>query len=127
VTEIHNAACLCGAITIRVTGPLGRVDACHCNQCRKQSGHYWVSTDLARDAVEITGEEHLNWFQSSAKVRRGFCRTCGSFLLWDAPGRSRLAIAMGAFAAPTGAQIGKHIFTVDKGDYYVIADGVPEE
>lgn len=125
--EIHDAACLCGAVSIQIAGPLGEVDACHCSQCRKQSGHYWASTDVAREAVTIKGADHLNWYQSSAKVRRGFCATCGSFLLWDVPGRARIAVAMGAVAGPTGAQIDKHIFTADKGDYYRIADGVPQE
>jgi hypothetical protein len=59
-------------------------------------------------------------------VRRGFCRTCGSFLLWDVPGRSRLAIALGAFDGPTGTQLEKHIFVGSKGDYYRIADGLPQ-
>jgi hypothetical protein len=125
--ETHDAACLCGAVTIRVTGPLGEIIACHCSQCRKQSGHYWTAADVPRDAVTITGADCLSWYQSSEKVRRGFCATCGSFLLWDVPGRARLAVAMGAFAAPTGVHIDKHIFTADKGDYYEIADGVPQE
>jgi hypothetical protein len=126
-SESHAASCLCGAIQIRVDGPLGEVDACHCSQCRKQSGHYWASTDIERERVTISGDDNLSWYPSSEKVRRGFCRTCGSALLWDVPGRTRIAIAMGAFAAPTGARIHKHIFTADKGDYYDIGDGVPQE
>jgi hypothetical protein len=125
--EKHQARCLCGAITIAVTGPLGETDACHCSQCRRQSGHYWASCDIERERVTIAGEDQLTWFQSSAKVRRGFCRTCGSALLWDAAGRSRIAIAMGAFDSPTGARLHRHIFTADKGDYYDIADGLPQE
>lgn len=125
--ESYHATCLCGAVTIRVTGPLGEVDACHCSQCRRQSGHYWASTEIERDRVSITDGGALRWYQSSEKVRRGFCGTCGSFLLWDVPGRACIAVAMGAFAAPTGARIAKHIFTADKGDYYDIADGVPQE
>lgn len=124
---VHQAACLCGAVQIAVTGDLGPVDACHCSQCRKQSGHYWASTDIERERVTITGAENLTWFQSSEKVRRGFCQTCGSALLWDVPGRSRIAIAMGAFAAPTGVQIKKHIFVADKGDYYDIEPGPMQE
>ncbi len=48
-------------------------------------------------------------------------------LLWDVPGRSRIAVAMGAFDAPTGTKLAKHIFTADKGDYYAIADDAPQE
>jgi hypothetical protein len=95
--------------------------------CRKTSGHYWASTDVPRDKVTIQGEDHLSWYRSSEKVRRGFCRTCGSALFWDVDGRSRLAIAMGAFNAPTGTHLEKHIFVADKGDYYEIKDGLPQK
>ncbi len=59
-------------------------------------------------------------------MRRGFCSTCGSVLFWEPIGRDKIAIAMGAFDAPTGTHLEKHIFVADKGDYYDIADGVPQ-
>ncbi len=126
MSEHHTGSCLCGAVRITVEGPLGPPDACHCSQCRKQSGHYWASTDVDRDRVSIEGADQLTWYQSSEKVRRGFCKTCGSFLLWDVPGRQGLAIAMGCFDAPTGTALHMHIYTADKGDYYTIADGLPQ-
>jgi hypothetical protein len=33
---------------------------------------------------------------------------------------------MGAFDAPTGTKLEMHIFVADKGDYYDIADGLPQ-
>lgn len=33
---------------------------------------------------------------------------------------------MGAFDSPTGTQLGKHIWVADKGDYYAIGDGLPQ-
>ncbi|WP_446325673.1 GFA family protein [Blastomonas sp. CACIA14H2] len=92
---MHTGSCLCGAITFTVSAPLKGPDACHCGQCRKQSGHYWASTDVKRSDLSITGEEHLRWYQSSPKVRRGFCDTCGSFLFWDPPHRDSMAVATG--------------------------------
>ena len=74
----------------------------------------------------VRGEDKVSWFQSSPRVRRGFCATCGSFLFWDPPRRDSIAIAMGAFDTPTGARLVEHIFTADKGDYYEIADGLPQ-
>ena len=124
--EHHAGSCLCGAVRIAVDGPIPPPDACHCRQCRKQSGHYWASADIDRDRVTITGTDNLTWYQSSEKVRRGFCKTCGSFLLWDVPGRKGLAVAMGCFDAPTGTALHMHIYTADKGDYYTIADGLPQ-
>ena len=124
--ETHSGSCLCGAVSFQINGELTAPDACHCSQCRKMSGHYWVSTNVMRDAVTITGLDQVKWFRSSEKVRRGFCQNCGSSLFWDVDGRSRLAIAMGAIDQPTGTHLAKHIFVADKGDYYDIVDGLPQ-
>jgi hypothetical protein len=113
-------------VSFEIEGPLGEVDACHCGQCRRWSGHVWASTDVKRSAVRIEGEEKVSWFRSSDKVRRGFCSVCGSALFWAPLGQDRIAIAMGALDAPTGARLAKHIFTASRGDYYEIADGLPQ-
>ncbi len=126
MTEIHFGRCLCGAVSFTVEAPLGAPDACHCRECRRQSGHYWASTDVPRAAVTITGADALRWYQSSERVRRGFCGTCGAFLFWDVSGREKIAIGMGAFDTPTGTALAHHIFVAEKGDYYTIADGLPQ-
>jgi hypothetical protein len=123
---MHKGSCLCGAVTFQVEGDLPPPDACHCRQCRKHSGHYFASTDVPRSALTISGEDKLAWFQSSEKVRRGFCSVCGSSLFWDPVFRDWIAIAMGAFEEPTATQLKMHIFTAEKGDYYGIADGLPQ-
>ncbi len=68
---MHKGSCLCGAVAFEVAGELPPPNACHCNQCRKQSGHYWASTDVARSAVTIHGEDQLSWYRATEKVRRG--------------------------------------------------------
>jgi hypothetical protein len=123
---MHKGSCLCGAVNIEVRGELPTPDACHCSQCRKQSGHFWASTDVPRAFLAIHGADHLTWFRSSEKVRRGFCSVCGSALFWDPIGRDTIGIAMGAFEKPTGTKLGVHINVADKGDYYDIADGLPQ-
>lgn len=126
MTTVHKGSCLCGRITFVVTGELEPPDACHCVQCRKHSGHYFASTDVPKAAVAISGQEHLTWYHSSAKVRRGFCSTCGSSLFFDPPAREWMGIAMGAFDTPTSTHLKMHIFVAEKGDYYEIADGLPQ-
>lgn len=123
---MHKGSCLCGAVSFEVAGELHPPDACHCSQCRKASGHYWASTDVAESDLTVHGAENIRWFASSEKVRRGFCGACGSTLFWDPIFHPRIAIAMGAFDAPTGTHLGMHIHVADKGDYYEIADGLPQ-
>ena len=123
---MHKGSCLCGAVRTAVEGRLAAPDACHCSQCRKQSGHFWASTDIPKSALKIEGEETVTWYRSSGKVERGFCSTCGSFLFWKPLEGDYIAIGMGAFETPTGTHLEKHIFVADKGDYYEIADGLPQ-
>ena len=126
---MHTGSCLCGAVTFEVDADLPAPDACHCTKCRKHSGHYFVSTDAPREAVTIHGVEHLTWYESSEKVRRGFCSRCGSSLFFDPLDQTKhawIGIAMGAFDPPTRTKIAKHIFVANKGDYYDITDDLPQ-
>lgn len=123
---MHMGSCLCGTVRFTVAGDLPPPDACHCSQCRKQTGHFLASTDVLKTALTIDQTEALAWFMSSENVRRGFCRTCGSTLFWEPLNRERIAVAMGAFDTPTGTSLGHHIFVADKGDYYAITDGLPQ-
>lgn len=123
---MHSGSCLCGAVKFTVSGELKAPDACHCSQCRKQSGHFFASTDVPRASLRVQGSDKVTWFASSEKVRRGFCSQCGSNLFWDPVGASWAAVAMGAFDSPTDVKLAKHIFVANKGDYYEIADGLPQ-
>ena len=123
---MHKGSCLCGNVSFEISGDLGAPDACHCSQCRKASGHYWASTDVPETALMVHGADNVTWFKSSEKVRRGFCATCGSNLFWDPIHHDSIAIAMGAFEQPTNVKLAVHIFVKDKGDYYDISDGLPQ-
>lgn len=124
MADPQTGGCLCGRITYRVTGPLRPVVACHCNQCRKTSGHFVAATSALREDVVIEGEPH--WYASSPTAKRGFCPTCGSPLFWDPAEGDRLSIHAGSLDTPTGLTTAGHIFTAEKGDYYQIVDGLPQ-
>jgi hypothetical protein len=126
IAPLYKGSCLCGAVRFEVRGPLPAPTACHCTQCRKHSGHYEASTDVPRGAITIHGSESITWYPSSQKARRGFCSTCGSSLFWDPVHKDWTAIAMGAFDGPTDVKLARHIFVADKGDYYDITDGLPQ-
>ena len=121
---MHHGSCLCGAVRFQINAELKAADACHCQQCRKQSGHFFASTNVARDALTIQGEASITWYQSSEKVRRGFCQHCGSFLFWDPIHKEWTAVAMGAFDTPTQTHLEMHIHVAEKGDYYELSDGL---
>jgi len=121
---MHDGSCLCGAVQVTVNSDLPKPNACHCKACRKQTGHYGASVDLPDTAIEIAGKEHVRWYRSSEKVRRGFCSICGSTLFWDPIHHDWTAVAMGVFDGTTDTNLSMHIFVSEKGDYYEIADGL---
>ena len=121
-----SGSCLCGGVSFEISGELPGGVACHCGQCRKQSGHHWASVHVPRDTFSLTSDSGLAWYAASDKARRGFCGTCGSMLFWDPSDEDALSVSLGALDTPSGATLVKHIFTADKGDYYEIADGLPQ-
>lgn len=126
---MFKGSCLCGAVKFEVEGSLSSPDVCHCSQCRKWSGHILASTDVKRSALRIHGSECLSWFHSSEKVRRGFCSTCGASMFFDPLDKEKhdwIGISMGVFDTPTETQLALHIFVAEKGDYYQITDGLPQ-
>ncbi|GGA84006.1 aldehyde-activating protein [Brucella endophytica] len=125
-SERQTGSCLCGAVRFETNGPLRGILYCHCTQCRKQSGHYFAATNVADDDMRIDGAENINWYQSSEKARRGFCRVCGSVLFWKHDELDNVSVMAGAFDKPSGLHGEMHIFTADKGDYYSIDDGLPQ-
>lgn len=97
---MKTGSCLCGAVSCVVAGELGAPDACHCVHCRKHSGHYFASANVAREALEFTGQENVSWYQSSANVRRGFSSRCD--------------------------RLERHIFVAEQGDCHEISDNLPK-
>ena len=74
----------------------------------------------------MTAQDSLRWYAASDTAKRGFCATCGSFLFWKHKGEDKISVAMGSLDAPTKVQLARHIFIASKGDYYQIADGLPQ-
>lgn len=126
---MHKGSCLCQAIKIEVVGDLPPATACHCTMCRKQTGHFEAGVEVDRTALTVHGADKVSWFYSSKNVRRGFCSICGSALFFDPIDQEKhkwIGVFMGAFDGPTNTKLSRHIFVANKGDYYEITDGLPQ-
>lgn len=84
-----SGGCQCGAVRFRADA-LGRASLCHCRMCQK------AFAGVGGLLVSVVG---LTWtrgapryFQSSNKVRRGFCGHCGTPLTYEYPGGVEVAI-----------------------------------
>lgn len=114
-----RGSCLCGSVVFDVEGPLRPVIACHCTQCRKQSGHFWAASSAPRAALTFVEDRGLTWFQASPAARRGFCSGCGAFLFWAPTGGDTISLAAGCLDGPTGLSIAESWHEEDAGDYYI--------
>jgi hypothetical protein len=118
--------CLCGAVDYKVSGELRPVICCHCEQCRRTSGHFVAATACRPEQLTIVGEENIKWYRSSAAAERGFCQNCGSNLFWKPAHGGHWSIWAGSLDRPTGLQASQHIYVHMKSDYYELDDGLPQ-
>ncbi|ANP36948.1 aldehyde-activating protein [Phaeobacter gallaeciensis] len=120
-----RGSCLCGDIRFETAAAPQGPSMCHCSQCRKQSGGVWASAYVPETELILHGP--VSWYAASVGAERGFCVRCGSFLFWKAHDEDTISFALGAVEDPSGLKIEKHIFCASKGDYYEIADGLPQK
>ena len=119
----HSGQCHCGAVTYRARG-LRDIWFCHCTQCRKLTGHYIAACRTARENYEISGE--LRWTPVSDKSSHGFCAQCSSPLFWSTTDSPNMSVLAGSLDHTQGIDVCGHIFVAEQGDYYTIADGLPQ-
>jgi hypothetical protein len=118
-----TGGCLCGAVRYEARGPLRDVVNCHCSRCRRTHGHVGAYTETAE--LTLLEDRGLAWYVADGR-ERGFCRECGASLFWRREGDATTAIAAGTLDEPTGLRTVAHIYVASKGDYYEIADTLPQ-
>ncbi|MFT7547991.1 MAG: hypothetical protein ACI9VI_001832, partial [Candidatus Azotimanducaceae bacterium] len=111
-----SGACLCGAVVYEIEGDLRPIIYCHCDQCRRSSGHYVAASACHPDKLSLLKETSLVWFRSSEKAQRGFCASCGSNLFWKSDAEDSISIMAGALDRPIDLKAEKHIFTPEVWD-----------
>jgi hypothetical protein len=95
IATAHTGGCQCGAVRFAAAS-LGRASICHCRMCQKAFGNICGPLVTAKGLTWTRGAP--KHFQSSNRVRRGFCADCGTPLTYEYDGAVELAIA--AFDRP---------------------------
>jgi len=124
--QVRTGGCLCGAVRYRTSGSVRPVISCHCEQCRRTSGHHVAASASCHADFELTEDRGLTWYRSSDWAQRGFCSTCGSSLFYQFKDADEISIHAGTFDQPSGLRRGAHIFTADLADYYDLTDDLPQ-
>ena len=76
----RTGECLCGAVRLDLSRLRAEIHACHCENCRRQTGSCTMSVMVPHDAIKVRGAEYVTTFASSAWATRSFCNRCGSSL-----------------------------------------------
>lgn len=93
-----HGGCLCGAVRFEAGLPSKWCAHCHCSMCRRAHGAgyvTWVGFDRSEFRL-LHGDDRLGWYASSPGARRGFCRDCGSTMLFESErweGETHVALA----------------------------------
>lgn len=92
--------CQCGAVRYRIDGQLGPAGICHCRMCQKAFGS-WGAALVTVPVASLTWTRGApGEFRSSAIVRRGFCRDCGTPLHMQEDGDPTYQVAIGTLDDP---------------------------
>ncbi|WP_428642194.1 GFA family protein [Roseibium sp.] len=93
--ENFTGQCLCGNVKFRSLNPPYNVGYCHCDMCQRSLGNLfgtWVILKT-RDLEFTSGQP--KWYESSDRVRRGFCGDCGSPICYDPNDKDYTAMWIG--------------------------------
>jgi hypothetical protein len=81
---LHAGGCICGAVRYEIMGEPHVTYACHCTDCRRQSGSaFGLTIVITADQLKITRGElktHSRVAESGRTMTRYFCPECGTWI-----------------------------------------------
>ena len=101
-----TGGCQCGAIRYRVEGGLTNAHICHCRMCQKAAGNYFMPLAKAPNGTFFVTRGEIAYFHSSDPVRRGFCRDCGTPLIFETLGGTGPNVTLGSLDDPSAVKPG---------------------
>ena len=116
-----SGKCLCGAVTVELQDLPDKVEACHCDTCRRWgSGPFFNLT--CKEGISWTGEESIKEFNSSEWASRAFCNNCGSHLYYHLKPTGQYMISPGLFGKTDDLTLDMEVFIDEKPAYYSLSE-----
>jgi hypothetical protein len=92
-----TGGCQCGSIRFSCDAPPENVHVCHCRMCQKAvGGPFAVICPVLKTHFTVT-RGAFAWFKSSALARRGFCKDCGTPMIFEYPEAPDIGVLAGCF------------------------------
>lgn len=115
MSKTYTGRCVCGDVSYQASN-VKAMWYCHCEQCRRMTGHHMAAAQVAPADIEINGQP--KWYYVSDVSRHGFCPNCGSQLFWRNDTNEYLSITGGGLDDATGIEFAGHVYVGEKGEYY---------
>lgn len=110
---------MCGAVKLKIDGPLRDVWNCHCYRCRQFTGHHMAATRAQRKDVTFTNDKGLRFYSPEPTVEYAFCADCGSSLFWRTTALpDEMSICAGCLDQPTGLRTTAAWWMREHADYH---------
>jgi hypothetical protein len=123
-------------VSFALTPPTDFVAHCHCASCRAAHAAAFVTwTAVPRDRFAfLSGEAEVTWYRSSASVEWGFCRRCGSSMLYraiaeghpEAPKLDRIYVTVASLVDPLDRPPNLHASYEERVPWLTVRDGLPK-
>lgn len=114
----REGACPCRAVRYSIDGPVRDVLVCHCDACHEATGGPWSASAAHRKDLVVEDAAALIWKRANVseyEASRGRCRTCGTTVFWDAPGRETVSFGVATLADASGLEVAGHIWVAGQG------------
>lgn len=123
-----TGCCVCEAVRYEADVNLSEAYYCHCKTCRKSSGAPAEVGVLVKPGTLKFTKEDPKYFQSSPIARRGFCRHCGSRLVYKSLNRADWTnVSAGSLDHPERVVPTEHICVESQLPWYDVADNLPRQ
>lgn len=122
-----SGRCCCGGTKYRVREGLRDVVNCHCERCRRITGHFMAASGCELSVFEMVDDGTLRWYEPAEGVFYGFCETCGSTLFWKTDAKPGwISICAGTLDQPTGLKTTAALWTAELADYHSPQPGLQD-
>ncbi|HIL98179.1 MAG TPA: GFA family protein [Pseudomonadales bacterium] len=119
-------SCLCQNVCYEISGPIIRLNLCHCTMCQKSHGAAFAPyLRVAKEDFSIVrGQEFVASFQSNQEITRTFCHVCGSNLQWIRASSDALGVAAGTLDSVIDMQPSAQYWCVDSKQWHQLREDV---
>ena len=113
----RTARCMCGSVRLSAVPKSAETSVCHCEMCQRWAAGPFFVVDCG-DSVVFESDADFGVYRSSKWGERGFCKKCGTSLIWRLHHTGESSVSLPAFDDFDDVEFNSEIFVDEKPDYF---------